>query len=994
MPAVDRGVIIRFRATDGQVFNLDLEGPEGEPTDGTFTLPYDPPTWVAALKALEPDFAFDEADPDTQSLLQPLLPLAGLPETAGRALAGALFIGDKLRQAFDAALLEAEAQRRPLPVVLQFGPQCDVLVGLPWELLHHHDRFLVADTSIVLSRCPEGGSPPPPALAELPLRLLLVLSEPLDAVPILPERAREELVHGLRRMDEEGAVIVDVLRPPTHDALLEALAPEDYHAVVFYGHGSYDPATGGRLLFEDEFGAAERIKASELGVALRNSGVRLVLLGACQSAQVGEVCGVWSGTAPALLQAGVPFVIGMQVSMRVVAARAFIRHFALSLAAGKSIAHAVGDARRPLIRKTYGQQWFVPALYGWPVGAGRLFDASAPLPQGTAGLRAEMKALRAEMATLESEIGGAGVVYEPSVLARLRTVRSTFAQKRAELARCTPGGYTPVTSVLYGVPSNPVFVGRADDVQQVSQALLKEQPVVVWGVGGIGKTALAVEVAHRQSWRFPAGVLWLDCRGGLALDTILNRAGAFCGVQGIERVEPEKKLATVRRALAGLGERCLLVLDNAEDVWSDPALREFVRQRPANCQVLLTTRDNPEQPMWSTVEVEPLANAAMTTLLLHLAAAAGVKVGGPADWDAIPRIIGWLQGHPLALTLVVPLMRKRPIHWVWQELQKQPLKGISAAFDASYRQLKDLQRMLFTRLSVFGIPFELEAAAAVLAGEEGADEALDALDGLWQHALLGFDGGHYAYHALVRQYAYARLKEREDVRRVHRLAAEYLDAKLASAGGTAEEALERVDQWEKSGVWERFARSASALVGSLDRMGYWGEIEERLEHALASVRQHEETAKLEAVLLGDLGTIAYKSARWDRAIEFYEQSLKVKEQVGDIHGMASTYGNLGSVYARKGEWDRAIEFYERSLAVTEKMGDWVTSANQYVNLAVVYLQTNRPEQAKPLLARAYLIFTKVGSPNAQSAAAALVQACGSVEAANAYLEQTQKGTES
>jgi tetratricopeptide (TPR) repeat protein len=478
--------------------------------------------------------------------------------------------------------------------------------------------------------------------------------------------------------------------------------------------------------------------------------------------------------------------------------------------------------------------------------------------------------------------------------------------------------------------------------------------------------------------------------------------------------------------------------------------------------------------MWSTVEVEPLANAAMTTLLLHLAAAAGVKVGGPADWDAIPRIIGWLQGHPLALTLVVPLMRKRPIHWVWQELQKQPLKGIAAAFDASYRQLKDLQRMLFTRLSVFGIPFELEAAAAVLAGEEGADEALDALDGLWQHALLGFDGGHYAYHALVRQYAYARLKEREDEQRVHHLAAEYLDAKLASAGGTAEEALERVDQWEKSGVWERFARSASALVGSLDRMGYWGEIEERLEHALASVRQHEQTAKLQAVLLGDLGTIAYKSARWDRAIEFYEQalgtmkqvgdihgmaqtynnlgmvyadkgewdraiefyeqslkvkeqvgdihgmaqtynnlgwvyarkgewdraiefyeqSLKVKEQVGDIHGMASTYGNLGSVYARKGEWDRAIEFYERSLAVTEKMGDWVTSANQYVNLAVVYLQTNRPEQAKPLLARAYLIFTKVGSPNAQSAAAALVQACGSVEAANAYLEQTQKGTES
>ena len=103
--------------------------------------------------------------------------------------------------------------------------------------------------------------------------------------------------------------------------------------------------------------------------------------------------------------------------------------------------------------------------------------------------------------------------------------------------------------------------------------------------------------------------------------------------------------------------------------------------------------------------------------------------------------------------------------------------------------------------------------------------------------------------------------------------------------------------------------------------------------------------------------------------------------------MASTYGNLGLVYAEKGEWDRAIEFYQSSLAITEKMGDWLTSANQYTNLGVVYLKKDRAEEAKPLLARAYLIFAKVGSPSAKSAASALVRACGSVEKANAYLDK-------
>jgi len=107
--------------------------------------------------------------------------------------------------------------------------------------------------------------------------------------------------------------------------------------------------------------------------------------------------------------------------------------------------------------------------------------------------------------------------------------------------------------------------------------------------------------------------------------------------------------------------------------------------------------------------------------------------------------------------------------------------------------------------------------------------------------------------------------------------------------------------------------------------------------------------------------------------------------VGDIHGMAQTLGNLGSVYLQKGEWDRAIEFYEQSLETKERVGDIHGMASTWTNMGLLYMQIERVEEAKPLLARAYLIFVQVGSPNADTAAQALVQACGSVEAANAYL---------
>ena len=330
-----------------------------------------------------------------------------------------------------------------------------------------------------------------------------------------------------------------------------------------------------------------------------------------------------------------------------------------------------------------------------------------------------MKAARGEIERLEKAISGVGVLGQPAEIAHLRQARTRFAQARAEVARRTPGGYAAVVSPLYGVPTNPIFVGRTQELHDVAQAFAGQHPVVIWGAGGIGKSALAAEVAHRQSWRFPAGVLWLDCRGGPAFDSLLNQIGAFAGIEAIDKVEPDKKEMTVKWALAGLDARCLLVWDNAEEVWDERAIRRFVESLPANCQALLTTRENPEQAMWPTVELAPLSGEAMHDLFYRLASAAGVKAGSQADLDAIPLILDWLQGHPLALALVVPLAMKRGLQRVWTDLQAHPLKGIEAAFEVSYERLTDLQRRVFTRLSVYTIPFDWPAAQALLPGEAG-----------------------------------------------------------------------------------------------------------------------------------------------------------------------------------------------------------------------------------------------------------------------------------
>jgi hypothetical protein len=173
---------LSFSTTGGPSYLLRLKSALAGERSAELVPPYDDATWRAILPALEPGFDLERAGDDVQEALAAVGDLDRLHETVGVALAEALLAGEGLRGGFDRALAAAEARRQPLPVELRFGQGCNALAALPWELLHHRGRFLVSDTSIALTRYPEGAIPPTEARGDLPLRVLLVLSEPVDGV--------------------------------------------------------------------------------------------------------------------------------------------------------------------------------------------------------------------------------------------------------------------------------------------------------------------------------------------------------------------------------------------------------------------------------------------------------------------------------------------------------------------------------------------------------------------------------------------------------------------------------------------------------------------------------------------------------------------------------------------------------------------------------------------------------------------------------------------
>ena len=126
------------------------------------------------------------------------------------------------------------------------------------------------------------------------------------------------------------------------------------------------------------------------------------------------------------------------------------------------------------------------------------------------------------------------------------------------------------------------FVGRGKEINRLAQAFEQGPGAVIWGAGGIGKTTLALEAAHRQDWRFADGILWFPLAGGRV---------SFGALLAVHLGVPPDTSADQLHAL--LAHRCsLLFLDSFEDAPDQESALQLLAHLPANgCRALITTRE-------------------------------------------------------------------------------------------------------------------------------------------------------------------------------------------------------------------------------------------------------------------------------------------------------------------------------------------------------------------------------------------------------------------
>jgi predicted ATPase len=349
---------------------------------------------------------------------------------------------------------------------------------------------------------------------------------------------------------------------------------------------------------------------------------------------------------------------------------------------------------------------------------------------------------------------------------RAAGLRTEFPPLRA--LDTTPGNLRPATTSL---------IGRESEVNDVKKALHEHRLVTLTGVGGVGKTRLALEVASRVGDEFPDGVWFFELAAVADPAAVPDAVAAVLGITQ----QPGKSVADSVGA-AQEGRVRLLVIDNCEHLRDAVAdLIEAILAQSASVAILATSREGlgvVDEQLWAVppLDVAAGADSAGVTLFVERARSVAQRfsLAGPDDAAAVVDICRHLDGIPLAIELAASRMASMTPSEVRDRLDQRfrllvgSGRGLARhqtlrqAVAWSYDHLDDPEKALLDRCSVFAGGFDLQSACTV-AGFEGGDEyfVLDLLDALVRKSLLVVDrsSGRTRFSMLetIRQFAEEQL---------------------------------------------------------------------------------------------------------------------------------------------------------------------------------------------------------------------------------------------
>ncbi|GIG68280.1 tetratricopeptide repeat protein [Phytomonospora endophytica] len=622
-------------------------------------------------------------------------------------------------------------------------------------------------------------------------------------------------------------------------------------------------------------------------------------------------------------------------------------------------------------------------------------DARLPLVDGT-GLAGLVDAVRVWIAETESPVGETGLPEEidashplaaalcEAVLHRIRREATRGERILAPLwmdfkLTCLqqPTARRPERLRDYWHPGTPGtrFVGRRDELTRLADALTPGERggrvQVVGGVGGIGKTALAVAYAQKHASRYRDGAIFYDFQSyavGRAPDSadqalvkILPTIRDDLSSAGVEQLSAVGRMSAWQESTAD--RELLMVWDNVRSL----AQIEPLLLWQSGCATILTTRHDIDVDGADPLRLRSLEREAARDLFTGIA-------GDGHDEDLVRRLLEADLDVPILIKAHAKQIRagRRGLGEIVAELSgvepvghRRTQQAFFDRLDGSYLHLGADQRYAFRFLGAHPGRFATGEVAAAILGCE-LDEAVDLMEDLVdvglarRHHRPAADPRPPAYtaHDILRAYAAHQARSEGELTPIRDELSAYYRQRLDEPNGGdrrwVETELDNIGDTALAGRTGAHAELASRVGERFFAFGRFTDAATVFGRAAEVYLDGGDDARHAHALLG-LGEVARLQGEWDRSLELCRRAVVIFERRDDVGGLIKASVGLGHVSRLKGELEDGARYFEQAAEQAGAAGDTPVQARALVGLGhVLRLQRRHPEALERFAAAAEL----------------------------------------
>ena len=533
---------------------------------------------------------------------------------------------------------------------------------------------------------------------------------------------------------------------------------------------------------------------------------------------------------------------------------------------------------------------------------------------------------------------------------------------------------------LHNLPHRSDFVGREHEKKQVHNALQsRSHLIMIDGIGGIGKTSLALEVLHeclnaRQGdtsggtnpLLFEA-IIWASARDhAISLNDVLDIAARTLEYPKISELSSADKRHEILKHFQK--NPCLLVIDNFETI-TDQALIEFIQSIPEPSKCLITSRvQNIRQAR--SISLHGMQADEASILVQNEGKRVGIDLTALiSNGEKFQQFYEATGGAPLALRWSIGQIKQRgqSIDSVLNSLHDAEGNIFEAIFERAWLLLSRTSKAVLTILPVFASSASKDAIAMVcdLSGEE-IREGLGQLVEMWLVEVsqdIDEINRRYRLHPLTRSFAGRHLSAKPDLEHRTKLKLAEFFANFSSDRGGNRWSWQQYDEIEaeilnifpliewcfNNGVPQAGIKLTKSITFFMSVRGYVSEALYFGRKAAHAARNNGRPEDLAWLLIKGVGWREINGGDPIAGEAFCREGLRIYEELEDPEGIQNAWFNLGRALLLKEDFDGAMACYEKSRQYLHLKHDRQSEALFQRELALLAILESRYKDAQNIL---------------------------------------------